>query len=57
MKDNSENIRVKEVRIRARGLKQTSLLTFIVAYLFSHDTPAVKYGRLQICYLQQFVSY
>jgi len=57
MKDNSENIRVKGIRIRARALKQTSPLTFVVAYLFPHNTPAVKYGRLQISCLHQFVSY
>jgi hypothetical protein len=57
MKDNSENIRAKVIRIRARGLKQDSLLTFIVAYLFPHDTPPAKYGRLQISCFRQFMSY
>lgn len=57
MKDNSENIRVKGIRIRARGLKQDSLLTFIFAYLFPHDTSPEKYDRLQISCLQQFISY
>jgi hypothetical protein len=57
MKDDSENIRVKWIRIRARGLKLDSLLTFIVAYLFPYDKVAAKYGRLQISCLQQFISY